>query len=193
MCRFLHDDDLVVALRHKFDLGMHNLLDIGSSTEIYSVEDKIYRLSTDGSSQYLIKLGNRLALSVPRMYCNFGAVATIDASWDAYYWLCELERMSPLPESVKSDLEQWLEALLEPVEDALVFQKDFPLLDPFLHHCRDGDGTYARLAETLLQMKAVCSGELDLSVSNFMYRQATREIVVVDPAHGMGLRPEDLF
>src|SRR5690606_30082029 len=162
---------------------------------VYDKGDRIARLSSDAATHCLIACANEIGgLAVPKMYRDYGAVGVSDdyPDWD-HYWLAELEKMTPLKDGSVELLgfSTWLDELIANIDDE-------PLVPTSMHEQLlatlgeyPSDHQYHAIIKTLDQLTRWCDGEIDLSISNFMLRPSTGEIVVVDPAHGMSVNAEE--
>lgn len=178
-----------------YGLDKYEYLDNGSTAIIFGDSERVFRLSSDPSSHCLIAFANQIGgLSVPTMYQDYGAIAVLDdIEGEQFYWLGEFERMAPLDTDSKlyKNFDHWLsEVVAESGDDHLIFAKHQQDLIKTLKSYLSGH-PFSNIARTLIQLTEWCSGEMDLDISNFMLRQSTGEIVVVDPSHGMTVNEKE--
>lgn len=174
-----------------YGLDKYEYLDKGSTAIIFGDSERVFRLSSDPSSHCLIAFANQIGgLSVPTMYQDYGAIAILDdIEGEQYYWLGEFERMAPLDidSQLYKNFVHWLSEVMTGVnDDQLIFSECQQDLIDTLKQYLSGH-PFSNIARTLIQLTEWCNGEMDLDISNFMLRQSSGEIVVVDPSHGMSI------
>ena len=123
------------------------------------------------------------------MYRDFGALLESDEcpEYD-HYWLGEfekLEELDVLPE-LKAGFAVWLDEMLKGCDEPLLYEPDIIQFRENLRSQPESN-EFEELSKTLIDICDVCEndGELDIRVGNFMVRARTREVLVIDPAHGM--------
>lgn len=174
-------------VRKQFGLVDADLLASGSTAEVFVRGNHVLRVSTDKTSHFLVVLGEKRGWAVPNTVQDHQIVAPGDYPGDEGYWVGEFERLSELRHYPKlcSKFSQWLDAVHESMgaEDLYSPSQFGALKEAILK--QSSDGSFAHLAKTLIEMCDENTGEMDLSLDNFMVRDATNEVLVVDPGHGM--------
>ncbi|WP_348679394.1 hypothetical protein [Alcanivorax profundi] len=189
---FVLDGEFVEKTRSTFPLKGKELIDCGSTTEIYDAGDTIYRLASDGASHtFVIRAGSE-GLAVPKCFNDWGRLEG-DGDMAGYdnLWLAEFEKLVPLSVSpeLESEVKAWIKAVLAlaEVDGALVIVRDeLERVRLAIPKC-ETPVSLALVAETMVFMCEQClkeSADLDFNETNLMMRPSTGEVLVTDPAHG---------
>lgn len=156
----------------------------GSSTMLFTSEDRLYRLTRQGSGHNFVAIESALGNPhVPRVIKDFGPVAPSDEDNEDFYWLAEVEWLQNLDPA--DEITQKLEALLVELTDdePQLFGNE---LEQFAFRCmeRFNEGSeFSGLLKTLTTMAAFASTHeamADIKLDNIMLRPDTNELVLAD-------------
>lgn len=175
-------------------LAKKEVIGAGSFSVLFEgeTEDSIYRLSTDSATHDFAWDARKSNLSgVVYPIENYGAVAIYaeSAVGPDFLYLAHLERLHPLekfPEQLASVSR--LLAYLTDDEDGslLATPEEKELVMSLLHEAPVEENTKSVIvAMQSLFPKYFRTADLDLSISNFMVRAETGEVVLSDPVHGL--------
>ena len=157
----------------------------GSSTMLFTVDERLYRLTRQGCGHNFITrqsiLGNP---HVPLVIEDFGPVAPSDEDAEDFYWLAEVEWLKDLDatETQTQELSGILAELTD--NESLLCGND---LEYFAFRCSDLAKERADLQGvlmTLVTMAAFASAHqamADIKLDNIMLRAGSGELVVADP------------
>lgn len=152
----------------------------------------IYRLSTDNATHDFASRAKRGGLAgVVSLLDDYGAVAIYksDQFYPDYLWLAHLERLAPL-ESGSAQQQSVAKLLLhltgEP-DGILLTELDEreAVITALSTAPKD---SYTKLVLEAMQLvlpKYLHTVDFDLTISNFMIRPGTGEVVMSDPVHGL--------
>ena len=157
----------------------------GSSTMLFSCEDRLYRLTRQGCGHNFVAIESALGNPhVPRVIKDFGPVAPSDEDKEDFYWLAQVEWLRDLDPA--DAMTQKLEALLiELTDDEPQLSGDE--LEQFAYRCIElaNEGSeFSGLLKTLATMAAFASTHeamADIKLDNIMLRPGTNELVLADP------------
>lgn len=179
----------VDKIRKNYGLNEKNFFTVGSSAELYFHGENIFRLSTDCSSHCLISMGQKEGWAVPKIYQDYGALleSDEDPEWN-HYWLGEFEKLEELDvfPDLKTSFVIWLDEMLKGCEEPLLYKSDIIQFRENLRS-QSKNNEFEALSNTLIEICNECEndGQMDMDISNFMVRAKTKEVLVIDPAHGM--------
>jgi hypothetical protein len=157
----------------------------GSSTMLFSCEDRLYRLTRQGCGHNFVAIESALGNPhVPRVIKDFGPVAPSDEDKEDFYWLAQVEWLQDLDPA--DAMTRKLDALLiELTDDEPQLSGDE--LDNFAYRCIElsNEGSeFGGLLKTLAIMAAFTSTHeamADIKLDNIMLRPGTNELVLADP------------
>lgn len=157
----------------------------GSSTMLFSSEDRLYRLTRQGCGHNFVAIESALGNPhVPRVIKDFGPVAPSDEDKEDFYWLAQVEWLQDLDPS--DAMTRKLDALLiELTDDEPQLSGDE--LEQFAYRCVElaNEGSeFSGLLKTLATMAAFASTHeamADIKLDNIMLRPGTNELVLADP------------
>ncbi|EPJ56203.1 MAG: hypothetical protein OFPI_00940 [Osedax symbiont Rs2] len=167
----------------------------GSSAVLFKSSKGVIRVSTDSSTHTFIAAGQDYGLSIPKCFVDYGPVSLSDASHDdSYFWMGEFERMSLIPEG---SLEaQVVTIIIEGLSDGeIIFHPQICYYREKLQSLESNTLITKKLFDTLVAVfdfAELIEADIDLSDDDFMLRNTTGEIVIVDPLHG-GRHLEKLY
>ncbi len=157
----------------------------GSSTMLFSSEDRLYRLTRQGCGHNFVAIESALGNPhVPRVIKDFGPVAPTDEDEEDFYWLAQVEWLQDLDPA--DAMTRKLDALLiELTDDEPQLSGDE--LEQFAYRCVElaNEGSeFSGLLKTLATMAAFASTHeamADIKLDNIMLRPGTNELVLADP------------
>lgn len=157
----------------------------GSSTVLFSFEDRLYRLTRQGCGHNFVAIESALGNPhVPRVIKDFGPVAPSDEDKEDFYWLAQVEWLQDLDPA--HAVTQKLEALLiELTDDEPQLSGDE--LEQFAYRCVElaNEGSeFSGLLKTLTTMATFAlthEAMADIKLDNIMLRPGTNELVLADP------------
>jgi len=157
----------------------------GSSTMLFTDEDRLYRLTRQGCGHSFVAResasGNR---NVVRVIQDFGPVAPSDEESNEFYWLAQVERLVDLdPDDA---ITQRLRTILTELtgDESQLYEEE---LDLFARRCTDfanGHFEFRNLLTTLSTMATFAlahQATADIKLDNIMVRPGSNEIVLADP------------
>lgn len=183
-------------VRQSHPLADKKIIGEGSFSVLFEGEtpSSIYRLSLDNATHDFARRAKEMGLTgVVEMLQDYGAVAIYrdDQSDPDYLWLAHLERLAPLlPESDQYlAVSEIVEHLTGEEHGALVTDMDERLdILELIATVRPADHTkHALEAMLALLPDYVARTDYDLSISNFMIRTATGDVVLSDPVNGLSV------
>lgn len=187
-------------------LAKKEIIGAGSFSVLFEgeTEDTIYRLSIDSATHDFAWDARKANLSgVVYPIENYGAVAIYAESvvGPDFLYLAHLERLYPLekfPEKLASVTRLLAYLTDDEAGSLLATPEEKGLVMSLLAEAPEEKNTkFVIAAMRSLFPKYVCIADLDLSISNFMVRAGTGEIVLSDPVHGLSsasdLRYEQLL
>lgn len=189
---FVLDGEFVEKTRSTFPLKGKELIDCGSTTEIYDGGDTIYRLASDGASHTFVIRAGFEGLAVPKCLNDWGRLEGEgdEAGYDDL-WLAEFEKLVPLSVSpeLENEVKLWIKAVLDlaKVDQSLVIERgELERVQLAIPNCTT-PASLSLVAETMVFMCEQClkeGADLDFNETNLMMRPSTGEVLVTDPAHG---------
>lgn len=181
-------------VRHSPLLKEKKLVGKGSFSVLFEGETdrSIYRLSMDNATHEFALRAKQTGLKgVVRSLNDYGAVAIYqgNGSDPDYLWLAHVERLSPLTGfAAKHRSIARLLAHLTGEEDGLLLtevDEREAVLEALPTAMADADSELVVHALAILLPEYLSRADFDLTISNFMVRPATGEIVLSDPVHGV--------
>ena len=170
------------------------IIAMGSFSVLFNGETpgSIYRLSTDNATHDFARRAKHGGLAgVVNLLDDYGAVAIYreDQFYPDYLWLAHLERLAPLQkDSIQhQSIAQVLLHLTGEEDGSLLTEIDerktviaaLPTAPAYTHTKLVLDAMASLLPEYLHNI------DFDLSISNFMIRPSTGDVVMSDPVHGL--------
>jgi len=155
----------------------------GSSTILFSKDDRLFRLTRQGCGHNFI--GQQSALDNPHVPCvieDFGPVSPSDEGDGEFYWLAEVEWLQDLDSAQLQSMGTIISDLTD--DEPQLYGKD---LEDFASRCLDLADKRVDLRgflNTLIAASAFArehQAMVDIKLDNIMFRAVSNEFVVADP------------
>lgn len=181
----LFEGPYIDYLLSRSPLSTAEVFGYGSSTMLFSSEDRLYRLTRQGCGHGFVARESALGNPhVPRIIKDFGPVAPSDEDKEDFYWLAQVEWLQDLdPTDVVT---QKLSALLIELTDdePQIYGEELEHFAACCIELANEEPELRGLLTTLATMAAFATehqAEADIKLDNIMLRPGTNELVLADP------------
>lgn len=175
-------------------LAGKEIIAVGAFSVLFNGETpgSIYRLSTDNATHDFARRAKHEGLAgAVNLLDDYGAVAIYreDQSHPDYLWLAHLERLAPLQkDSTQHQSVAQVLLYLTGEEDGSLLTEIDERKSVIASLPRAPKSTHTKLvldAMASLLPEYLHNIDFDLSISNFMIRPSTGDVVMSDPVHGL--------